>query len=177
VIRQIAVSALLLGGIGAVAVGLSGILAAAIGAVAGTRTLVDVAPGQALSASDCARWLAGDPVGSCRDAAVADWAAETVVYRIAAGVLGVVCLLVYVGLRRRGMRNGRWVALPTAVTDTIAVTLFAAAGLGTLGLGVEAIAGSSGHGSGQWLSAAPVALAATAVFGLRLLRDLRTMPT
>jgi hypothetical protein len=44
----------------------------------------------------------------------------------------------------------------------------------TLGLGVDAIAVTSGHGSGRWLSAAPVALSAAAVFGLRLLRNLRS---
>jgi hypothetical protein len=53
------------------------------------------------------------------------------------------------------------------------LTAFGAAGVWTLGLGVDAIAVSSGHGSGQWLSAAPVALLAAAVFGLRLLGNLR----
>ena len=41
------------------------------------------------------------------------------------------------------------------------------------GLGVDALIVSSGHGAGQWLSAAPVALAAGLGFGLRLLRDIR----
>jgi hypothetical protein len=174
VVRQVATTALLLSGIAGVAIGVSGALAALIRAVAGTRALVDVAPGQALSAGDCARWLAADPgAGSCRDAAVADWAAETVVYRIAAGVLGLLCLLAYRRLRRRAVDSERWPVLPATVTNTIALTAFGAAGVWTLGLGVDAFAVSSGHGSGQWLSAAPVALLAAAVFGLRLLGDLR----
>lgn len=174
VVRQVATTALLLGGIAGVAIGVSGVLAALIRALAGTRGLVDVAPGQALSAGDCARWLAADPgAGSCRNAAVADWAAETVVYRLAAGVLGLLCVLVYTRLRRRAAGSNRWPVLPATVTNTIALTAFGAAGVWTLGLGVDAIAVSSGHGSGQWLSAAPVALSAAAVFGLRLLGNLR----
>jgi hypothetical protein len=43
----------------------------------------------------------------------------------------------------------------------------------TLGLGINAIAVTSGDGSGQWLSAAVVALIAAGVFGVRLIRDLR----
>jgi hypothetical protein len=174
VVRQVATSAVLLGGIAGVAIGVSGALAALIRALAGTRALVDVAPGQALSAGDCARWLAADPgAGSCRNAAVADWAAETVVYRLAAGLLGLLCVIVYTRLRRRAAGSNRWPVLPATVTNTIALTAFGAAGVWTLGLGVDAIAVSSGHGSGQWLSAAPVALSAAAVFGLRLLGNLR----
>lgn len=176
VVRQIAATALLLGGAGALAVGVTGALAALLRLVAGPRFLVDVAPGQALSGADCARWLAAEPGAvDCHSAAVADWAAETVFYRLAAGVLGALCLVAYLALRRRGVRHGWWAVLPTTVTNTIALTLFGAAGLGTLGLGVNAIAVSSGHGSGEWLSAAPIALVAAAVFGLRLLGNLRSL--
>jgi hypothetical protein len=175
VARHVATSALGLGGLAGLAVGVSGVLAALIRAVAGTRALVDVAPSRVLSASDCARWLAAYPgAGSCRNAAVSDWAAETVAYRLAAGLLGVLCLLVYLGLRRRAFGAGQWTGLPVAVTNAIAVTAFGAAGVWTLCLGVDAIARSAGHGSGQWLSASPVALAAAVVFGLRLLGNLRS---
>lgn len=171
VFRQTVITGVLLAGIGGLAVGVSGLIAAVVRAVAGSRALVDVAPGQALSATDCARWLAADPgAGSCRNAAVADWAAETVVYRIAAGLLGAVCVLAYVWLRRRGERA----VLPPAVGNTVALTLFAAGGVWTLAMGVQTFSVSSGEGSGQWLSASPVALVAAAVFGWRVLRDLRT---
>jgi hypothetical protein len=172
VYRQAVSTGLLLAGIGGLAVGLSGIIAAVVRAVAGSRALVDGVPGQvfAPAAADCARWLANDPgAGSCRNAAVADWADETVFYRIAVGLLGAVCLLVYLWLRRRG-----WSVLPSAVSNTVALTLFAAAGVGTLAMGTDAFLVSAGNGSGQWLSASAVALAAAAVFGRRVLRDLRT---
>jgi hypothetical protein len=176
VVRQIVFSALLLAGTAGVAVGVSGAIAEGVRLVGGTAVLVD-APGQGVSASDCARWMAADlSATNCRDAAMADWVAETVAYRLAAGTVGGLGLLVYAWSRRRGMRRGRWAVLPAEVTDTIAVLAFGAAGAWTLAMGLHAVFVSSGHGSGQWLSAAPVALAAAGVFGWRLLEDLRTTP-
>lgn len=176
--RRVFTTALLLGGIGAVAVGVSGLLAAVIRLVGGTRALVDVPAGQVLSASDCARWLAADPgAHSCRDAALSDWAAETVGYRIALGVLGALVLMAVRVLRRHGSSPSRGATLPPVVSDTIAVTAFGATGCWTLGLGLDAIVGASAHGSGQWLSAATVALTAAAVFAGRLVRDLRLEST
>ncbi len=176
VARQGLASAWFLGALGALAVGVSGVIAAVLGAVGGARFLAD-SPGRVLSASDCARWMAADPRAlTCHQAAVSDWAAETVFYRLAAGLLGAAALAVFVLARRRLGRRGRWTALPPAVVDTVAATLFGASGVWLLGMGVNAGVGASGHGAGQWLSAAPVALAAAAVFGLRLLRDLQVPP-
>jgi hypothetical protein len=171
VVRQCLVSGLLLGGIGGLAVGASGLVAAVIREVAGSRALVDVGSGQLLSAKDCTRWLALDPAAqTCHQAAVTDWADETVFYRLALGLVGALCVLAYYWFRRRASAGE---VLPTAVTDTLAVALFGAAALGTLVLGLNAMLTSSGHGSGQWLSATPVALALAVVFGTRLLEDLR----
>lgn len=162
-----------LGGIGAAAIGLSGVLAAVLRLVAGSRVLAAPAPHQVLSAADCARWLAADPAArTCRAAVTADWANEVIWYRIAIGLLGVVGLLILRFARKRWIPNGRWAYLPPAVRDTIAVTLFAIGGVWTLGMGIDAIIVSSGNGSGQWLSAAPVALLAAAVFAVRLIRDI-----
>jgi hypothetical protein len=70
-----------------VAVGVSGVIAAVIGRIAGAAKVVDERPGQVLSAADCARWLAGDPGAlSCHDAAVADWVDEVVGYRLVLGM-------------------------------------------------------------------------------------------
>ena len=165
--RQTLLTGLLLGGVGAVAVGVSGLLAEILRLIGGARFLVGVP--SVLPASDCARWLKLTPgARSCASAAVADWANETVAYRIALGVLGVLALLTFrLLVRRRGRRT-----LAPAISDTIAVTLFAAAGVCTLGLGVDAVLVSSGRGAGQWLSAAPVALAGAAFYGTRLVRRL-----
>ena len=173
--RAGATSAVLLGAIGALAVGASGLIALVIRLVAGSRVLVDVAPGQSLSASDCSRWLTADShAASCRDAAVADWVNEIVGYRIVVGLLGAVVLAIFLVVRKRWTRRQRWATLPPAVSDTIAMTLFGAAGVWTLAMGIDAIVNAAGHGSGQWLSAAPVALGAAGVFGVRLIRDVRS---
>jgi len=173
VVRQVFSSALLLGAIGALAIGASGVIALAIRAFGGNTALATVPPGRILSSADCARWLAANPTApNCRSAAISDWAAEIVYYRLAVGLLGVVALLLFLGLRRVSTVR-RWATLPSSVMDTVALCLFAVAGLWTLGLGLNALATSDGDGSGQWLSAAPVALAAAVAYGLRLLADVR----
>ncbi|HEY8729291.1 MAG TPA: hypothetical protein VIL94_06885 [Acidothermaceae bacterium] len=174
VLRQIASTTLLLGSIGAITVGLSGVLAAVFQQTAGSRALVDVRPGQVLSGSDCARWLATDPTAhDCRAAAIYDWVGEVITYRISLGLLGVAALAVFFLLRRRWTRLRRWSMLPPLVSDTIATTAFATAGIWTLGTGIDTLAVGPGTGYGQWFSAAPVALAAAMFFGIRLVRDLR----
>lgn len=172
--EQTLASAVLLGGIAALVIGVSGAVAALIRAVGGERILVHD-PSSALTPTRCASWLRAIPgAGSCRSAALADWADEVVYYRLAAGLLGVVALAAYALWRRRGGGRGRGeLLLPTAIRDTIAVTLFTAAGLWTTGLGIDAVVASNGTGSGQWLSAAPLCLAAAAIFGYRLVRGLR----
>lgn len=177
VVKEFLTAGLLLGGIGAVAVGISGVIAAAVRLVWGGPVLVDVGPGQTLAAADCARWLAADSTAAtCRDAAVADWVGEVVGYRIALGILGAVALAGYVLLRRHWTRRHAWASLPASVSDTIAVVLFGIAAAWTFALGLDAIVVNAGNGSGQWLSATPVALAAASVFAVRLIRDLRDHP-
>jgi hypothetical protein len=161
-------SGLLLGGIGGVAVGISGLLTALLAAVGGSTFIVDISHSTRLAPADCARWLSQNPgAHSCYQAALSDWAAEIVGFRLVAGVAGVIALAAYFIVRRR-----RFGTLPATVVDTIAVVLFGAAGAWTLGLGVDWLLVGT-NGAGQWLGAAPVALAMAAVYGSRLLRDLR----
>ena len=174
-LRQSVGSAVLLGGIGATTVGLSGAIAALLRAAGGDRLVASASPGQALGAADCARWLAADPhATSCRSAALSDWAAETVYYRIALGILGLISLAVLAWVwRRSDPASRRRLLLPALPVDTAAFLLFLLAGAGTLGAGTDALLVAGGDGSGKWFSAAPVALGAAAIFGWRLLRDLR----
>lgn len=167
-------SLVLLGGVGAVAVGVSGAIAAILRAVGGDRLVAFVSSGQVLSASDCARWLGFQPhASSCRAAAMSDWAAEAVYYRLGIGVIGLCALAMLAWVRRHGRAKGVVTILPPLAVDTIAFTAFLLSGLWTLGLGIDAAVVAGGAGSGQWFSAAPVALAAAVVFGWRLLIDLR----
>jgi hypothetical protein len=173
-VRPLLVSGLLLCGIGALAVGFSGLVAAAIWLVAGPTAVIDVEPGRVLSAADCARWLAGDPAApNCHAAAVADWVGEVTAYRVAIGLLGVFALVGHRLLRRRG-----WTPLPPTMPDTIAATAFGLAAAGTLVLAVDTAVVSGGHGWGQWAAATAVALPAAALYTVRLLNQLeRQRPT
>jgi hypothetical protein len=172
--RQFVLTGVVLGSIGAMAVGVSGVLSAVIKGIAGPRVVAAPLSGRLLSAGDCARWLGLDPAAhTCRAAATADWVNEVIWYRLALGLLGAVALIVFAMARRRSTTIRGWSLLPPAISDTIAATLFGIGGLWTLGLGMEAIARSSGDGSGQWLSAAIVAAIAAGIFGIRLVRDLR----
>ncbi|MDP9072665.1 MAG: hypothetical protein M3N98_00585 [Actinomycetota bacterium] len=172
-VRSALLSAWTLGTVGAIAIGVSGLIAGGMRLVGASNQFV--AGGQstaALSKSDCARWLSGYPhAQSCAQAALNDWAWETVGYRIALGVLGLVGFGLLVIGRRRWSRVRGWAPLPSTIVDTIGTTLFGLAGVWLAGLGIDALIVSSGHGAGQWLSAAPVALAAGVVFALRLQRD------
>ena len=173
--RQVIASGLLLGGIGAVAVGISGLISWLIWAIGGQQALVSNPSATDLSAGNCARGLGVVPgAGSCRAAAMHDWADEIVFGRIGFGLLGLLAIGACLLLRRHWQRrSARPSALPALVSDTIGTAAFGAAWLVTLGLGVDATVVSRGDGSGQWLSAAIVAMAGTAVFGARLVRDLR----
>ena len=175
VARGTFMSAWWLGAWGAIAVGASGLVAGALRLAGATnQSLAGPWPKSGTTASDCARWVGMYPhAGSCAHAALADWANEIVAYRVALGALGLAALACLWLARRRWLPAQRWAPLPPAVVDTIATTLFGASGIWLAGLGVDAWVVSAGHGSGQWLSAAPVALVAAAVFGARLLRDLR----
>jgi hypothetical protein len=170
--RQTVASAGVLAAIGAVAVGISGIVAAVIRAIGGSAAVSDTGS-QILTPADCARWLSADPgAHTCRDAAVSDWAAEAVFYRIGLGLIGVLALVVLLVLRRR-MTDRPVRMLPPAVVHTVGATAFAVATVWTLALGIDAIVVSSGRGWGQWLSATPVALAGAAACAALLVRDLR----
>lgn len=171
IVRRAVASGVLLAAIGAVAIGISGVIAGVIRAIGGAGAVAD-AGRSPLSATDCARWLAIYPgAGSCRAAATADWAAEATYYRIAVGVLGVLAVAVIAGLRRRGRLSIG--LLPRIVVDSIAAAAFTGAAAWTLVLGIDALAVSSGRGWGQWLSATPVALAGAVVFAMRAVQDLR----
>ncbi len=171
IITQIGLSGLFLGSLGAVAVGASGLIAGLIRLIGGTGAIVDLSSGPPLTAANCARWLSSDSsASSCQAAAVGDWADETVFYRIALGIVGLIMLslsvLAHRVLRRRGARP-----LPQSVSDTIAASLFIVAGVWTLGLGIDAVV--LDRASGQWFSAAIVSLVAGLLFGLRLIDLLR----
>jgi hypothetical protein len=170
--RQVVTSGLYLGGLAGVAVGVSGLLTWLLGAAAGPTFIVDISHHTYLAPSDCASWLAGDPSAhSCYQAALTDWSGDVVLFRLVAGVLGLLALGAYLVIRRQRHFDD----LPSPMVDTIAVTAFGAAGAVLLGLGVDWMLLGK-NGAGQWLSTAPVALALALWFGWRLVSSLRRAP-
>ncbi len=174
--RHIVASGLLLGAIGALAVGVSGIVTAIMGAIGGSTFIVHISSATHFAPSDCSRWLSQNPgAHSCYQAALSDWSGEVVGYRLAIGMLGLLALGVFLVMRRHWSRRQRFGTLPTTVVEAVALTVFGGAGLWMLGLGVDwAVQGQ--NGAGQWLGSAPVALALAGWYGFRLLSDLRSVP-
>jgi hypothetical protein len=174
VLGQFLRSALALGGLGAVAVGLSGLLAWFVGGVWGQRVLVQNPSAADLTTTNCARWIGLHPhAADCSVAAMNDWYGEVIFYRIAVGVLGVAALSAYAVLRRR-VGSAHRPLLPRSVLDTIGAGAFFVAAAATLALGIDALVVAHGDGSGQWLSATPIAMGGAAIFATRLVRDVRS---
>lgn len=177
IVTQVVATAWMLGAIGSLAVGVSGFVASLFRS-AGMSSLVLAGqpPAAEMTRANCSRWLSIYPhAASCATAASADWAAEAVAPRIALGVLGLLAIGAVLLARRRRPQLRR-ALLPPLVVDTIATLAFAASGVWLAGKGIDAVAMAAGHGAGQWLSAAPVALAGATWFGLRLVKDLRPLP-
>jgi hypothetical protein len=171
---RVVVSAWQVGAIGAVAIGVSGLIAGVMYLLGASDSFL--AGGEStshLSAADCSRWLAIYPhAPSCAVAALRDWTAETIYYRVGVGVVGVLALLALVVVRHRWTRARQVAPLPNLVVDSVATTCFVIAGVWLAGLGADALIVSSGRGAGGWLSAAPVSLAVGLAFAFRLRRDL-----
>ena len=171
---RIGLSGWQLGAIGAITIGLSGVLAGLAHVLGASDTFLAAhTPTTHLAPADCARWQSLYPnATTCAQAALRDWTAETIFYRVAVGVVGLVALLALVVVRRRSVRARLARPLPLAVSDAVATAAFGAAGVLLAGLGIDAMLVRSGNGAGAWLTAAPIALGAAAFYGRRLVHDI-----
>jgi len=114
--------------IGLLAVGVSSVLALGMGALWGTSFVAGDPAGVTYTPSRCRELFEYAPgATTCEQAATEHHFAETVVYRGAAGVMGVLGAAAYVWLRRR--RPGRPELLPTGFEATIGTTAFGMAAL------------------------------------------------
>jgi hypothetical protein len=169
--RQLVSGGWLLGAVGLIAIGLSGLLAGLMDLLWGARFVAGDTDGLTYTASRCADFEGYFPGRGCATAAALHHVTEVVNYRAAAGVLGLVALLVYVALRRRGPLAGARFAPRADVLALVATTLF---GLGAVVLGgpslVQAAAGDA-DGTGAYLSAGIVSglvAVAAAAHGIRV---------
>jgi len=173
--RALVLTALLLGAVGLIAVGVSGVIAGAERVALGDRFVAGDLPGHTYDAARCRELREyAPPSASCLDAAARHHSDEVVFSRLAAGVAGLTAL----GLWWVARRRLRPAALPPSLVPALGVTAFGLAAAATAVQAANALAeGGTRAGAGQWLSACAVAALVAAVFATALLRSLQPQAT
>jgi hypothetical protein len=169
VLGSLVVAGLWMIAIGLLAIGASGALAWALGSTLGQEFVAGDQEGVTYTAERCLQLQRLEPdAPDCADAAVAHHFAETVGYRLGAGVAGIVVALVAFAARplaRRGPDiHGLFLGAGAALFGAFAFLL--------LGQGLMELPGGA-DGSGALLSAGATALPVALAFGALLLRWLR----
>jgi hypothetical protein len=162
-----------LGGVGLVAIGVSGLVAELLGRLLGAGFVAGDLPGVTYTPARCAEFLEYFPdAGGCEQAAAMHHWGEVVEYRVAVGVLGLLLLGGYLLWRRgRGGRPPEYLGvLPDGFAATVATSFYGLAAAVLTLEGVDALLAGHGSGAGQWLSAAIVALAMAVLYGVSLYR-------
>jgi hypothetical protein len=172
--RSLVLGVLFLTWVGFVSVGVSGIVAAAMQAAFGAGFLAGDLPGVTYTSDRCADLQEYAPSGaSCEEAAALHHSDETVTYRLAAGVLGLLLLGVWLVARRRNVGPGE--GLPTGMVQAAGSVLFGVVGLALVAQGLELLAIGPSAGEGADLSAGIVSLLVAALFGVGLYRSLAAL--
>ncbi|HEX5368275.1 MAG TPA: permease prefix domain 1-containing protein [Dehalococcoidia bacterium] len=150
--------------VGLLAIGLSGVIAAVLGAAFGKSFVAGDVSGVTYTPARCDQFLTLWPhAANCMQAALMDHYDEVVFYRVLAGLLGLVALGGLWFLRRR-VSSSR---LPDWFAPTVGASIFSIAGLGLL----AAAANPDGQ-VGGYISGAAVAAVVAVAYGLQLARYL-----
>ena len=177
VARQAAVAGALLVAVGLCAIGASGLISAGMSAAFGPRFVAGDLPTVTYTAARCAEYHDLSPgAPTCSAAAARHHADEVVLYRTAAGVLGLAALGVWAGLRRRWRATPTTGALPASLTPTVGTAVFGVASVTLASEAMQSIGWRSVAGLGQWLSAAAVSAIVALAFALAAVRALRSAP-
>ena len=173
-IRSLALGILFLAWVGFVSIGVSGVVAAGMQAAFGPGFLAGDFPGVTYTPDRCADLKEYAPTsGTCEEAAALHHSDETVTYRLAAGVLGLLLLGVWLVARRRNVGAGD--GLPAGMVPAAGSALFGVVGLALLAQGLELLALGPSTGEGADLSAGIVSLVVAALFGVGLYRSLAAL--
>lgn len=156
---------LMLGSVGFLAIAVSGLLAEVMGRLWGAAFVAGDLPGTTYLRARCADFTEYFPGRSCLDAAALHHWGEVVQYRVAAGVLGIVCLLLLRVVHTHS-------ALPPAFAAISGAAVFALASIVLLAQSLDA-ALQGGNGVGAPLSAAIVAAAVATFYGASAWRTMR----
>jgi HAAS domain-containing protein len=176
-VRSLMGQAAALVAVGLIAIGISGVIAQIMVATGGRVFTFGDRVGTFYPPADCSHWLGLHPHAvTCAQAALDENISDGLLQRFAAGVLGLLLLVALTALSRRtGASPGRLLTRPLAAV--VGATAFGAATVILFALGGSALQVDSGHGAGQWLSAAGVSAVAAACFALITVRRLRELPT
>jgi hypothetical protein len=165
---ELVLAAVLLGGVGLTAIGVSGLLAEGMGALAGQRFVSGDPPGVSYTPDRCADFFEYAPQArTCEEAATIHHFGEVVTYRVAAGILGLLALGLWWLLRRR---RDRPALLPDGLVPGIGAATFGAAAAALLLESIGLLA--FGAGAGQYLSGGLVSLVVAAAFAVGCWRAL-----
>ena len=166
--RRTVLGALFVGAAGGIAVGAAGLVAAVVRMIAGDAAVGIPFPTGAYSQSDCTRWLAAYPnARDCVAAMTIDHANDFLLSTGAVGVVGVVCLSLFVWLRHRWNSHAIAAVAPAYVEDVAAGTVALLAAMFLLAQGIDAVLVTHGQGAGQWFSLAAAAFGAAVVCAAR----------
>jgi hypothetical protein len=163
-LRPVFAGAWLAGGLGLVAIGVSGLVAEVLGRLFGPEFVAGDGPGVTYTAARCADYLRLFPAaGGCTGAAAMNHWGEVVEFRVFAGVLGLLALATFGLARRRTAFGGASWQPPRGAVGVPLGALFAVTGAGFTGLSVLQLAYGDRDMLGANLSAGIVALAAGAL--------------
>jgi hypothetical protein len=164
------------GGIGLVAVGVSGGVSELLGRLYGAAFVAGDAPGVTYTDARCADYYEYFPnASSCAEAAAQHHWGEVVQGRVAVGVLGVLALLLLWILRRGALGGAAWTPPASAVGLPLGV-LFGAVGVFFTGISVMQLSFHDPDMAGANLATGVVSVAAAAAIGSWLLIHSRTEP-
>jgi hypothetical protein len=178
ILRELVLVIGLLGAVGAIAVGTSGLLSAGLDAAYGATFVAGDQPTVTYTAARCVEYHDLAPGEStCATAAARHHTDEIEVTRLATGVLGLGALGVWFWLERRWGRAHWRTNLTGAYVPVIGTTLFGVAALALGAQSLQALGWGSTNGLGQWLSAAIVSSVVAGGFAVVLFRELRRPPS
>ncbi len=170
-LRELAIAMTWLAAVGLIAIGVSGVLAAVFGATLGHDFVAGDRPGVTYTPTRCAdlrEYAPGANTGG--EAATDHHYGEIVDYRIAAGLLGLGLLGVFLFARRRHLTETSH--LPAAFTSTVGVSVFGLAGAALLAFSANLALLGDPSRVGQYLSGGIVSALVAAAFAWSFLSTL-----
>ena len=174
VLGRLIAAAWVIGGVGSVAIGISGVFDQLIGSAYGRDLIAPDPPGATYTAARCADLLAAYPQATdCRAASIAHHAEELVYRPLAVGLLGLLVLLAFAVARRSRRLRGLTTLPPLPVVAAAGTAVFGAAAVLLLGEGLNALQLGQRSGAGALIAQGTALALVTPVFVVRLVAGLR----